>query len=144
MFLRVLDKESVDVLCLVNSSGSSRCGMVLYLMVTGLEKVLDTLDWPSKDLLSTGLWGIVVESRVISNHFKDLINLGFKRLKYLGRALSAMECQIPKSPNFKDVPPDKLTDLRIENSTINLVLTMVVDVVRPRGCNTTIVKLFPS
>jgi len=95
MFLRVLDKESVDVLCLVNSSGSSRCGMVLYLMVTGLEKVLDTLDWPSKDLLSTGLWGIVVESRVISNHFKDLINLGFKRLKYLGRALSAMECQIP-------------------------------------------------
>jgi len=61
-----------------------RSGVVLHLVVTSLDKVANASDGLRKDLFSTKLWSIVMESRVIGNHFKDLVDLGFKGLKYLG------------------------------------------------------------
>jgi len=80
-------KEVSNVLCTVNSLSASGCSVVAQLGITHLDKLSDTLDWPCKNFFGTSLGSIVTQSWVVVNTFENLVDLGFKGLKYLGRVL---------------------------------------------------------
>jgi len=85
-----LGKKSSDVMCPVNSSSMSRRGMVAYLVIARLDKLSDVPNWSCKNLFRAGLRSIITQCWIIGNSFKNLMDLGFKGLKYLGRVLSRM------------------------------------------------------